>query len=601
MSVRNTFTVLEETAAKLGDRPALHQPLPGSRKEETKYRTYSWNEYRDIAREIALGLRSLGIRPGDVVAIHSETRAEFYLADFGVIASGATSAAMYTSIALHELAHSLRTMEPKLVLVENPKTMKSLQNELGDLQLDAQWVLLTGECEGIMTLDQLRERGREMGRNPEVFASIQQEIRLEDPAILYMTSGATGAPKMGLVSHRAIVSNIDMGPAILDLGPDDRTIAFLPSAHIAQRVAVQMLTVRLGVQVYFSESLARLPLELRQVKPTMFLAPPRVWERMYSTIATEIRKRGPATRQLFYAAMGAGAKAYKMKQEGRPVTGYLARLVNLFDKPVYSKIRERLGGELKVAISGSAPLAKDLADFFGAIGLPIAEGYGLTEAGVTTLNPVERPKSGSIGKMLAGVQAKVAEDGELLIGGPTLFSGYFKDPDATRTVLRDGWLYTGDLGQVDSEGYWSITGRKKEIIVSSNGKKVYPARIEALFKSEPLVNQMMVIGDKLPYVSALFTVNPTHAEALPGMEGFKGKPLEVLSAAGPVFGEMQKAVGRVNKQLATFEQIRKWRILGREFSIESGEITPTMKVRRAKVLENHREMISEFYAGKDMD
>jgi long-chain acyl-CoA synthetase len=203
--------------------------------------------------------------------------------------------------------------------------------------------------------------------------------------------------------------------------------------------------------------------------------------------------------------------------------------------------------------------------------------------------------------MLPGIEAKTAEDGELLIKSPTLFSGYYNDPESTNAVLRDGWLYTGDIARVDDEGYWYITGRKKEIIVSSNGKKIYPSRVEDLFKGEPLINQMVLIGDKLPYVTAIFTVNAANAEGLEGMGEFKGRALADLAKAPPVQAQLQKAVQKANKQLPSFEQIRKFKVLEREFTIEAGEVTPTMKVRRTKVLENHRELISELYAGKDVD
>jgi long-chain acyl-CoA synthetase len=261
--------------------------------------------------------------------------------------------------------------------------------------------------------------------------------------------------------------------------------------------------------------------------------------------------------------------------------------MKVFDKLVYSKIRERLGGEMRIAASGAAPLSKELGEFYAAFGLPLIEGYGLTEGGVVSLNPIARPKPGSIGHLLPGVEARIADDGELLIKSPCLFSGYYQDPVSTAAVLKDGWLYTGDIAEFDSEGYLYITGRKKELIVSSNGKKIYPNRIEGLFKSEPLINQVLLIGDKMPYVTALFTINPQAAEHLNGGE--------------QVTTEVQKAVAKVNKQLASFEQIRKFRVLERDFSIEAGELTPTMKVRRNRVLENYRSVVSELYMGKDVD
>lgn len=604
MSAQNVYHLLVDTAARLGSRTALFQPIPTSRREaasqaEPKYKTCTWTEFRDTTRLISLALHSLGLQKGDIAAIHAETRLEFYLADYGILALGCMSAGLYTSIPMAEQAGNLRVLRPKAIFVESPKTLKALIAALGDLQIETHWILLTGSAEGAITLDQLIAAGA--ARNPAEFEALDAAVGPDDPAILYLTSGATGTPKMGIVKHSAITANVAMGPAVIDAGPEDRALAFLPSAHIAQRVAMEHLAVYMGFPVYFSESLARLPNELRHVKPTVLLAPPRVWERMYSTIATEIRKRNAATRQLFYAAMGAGARAYRLKQDGRPVPGWLAGSLRVFDRLVFSKIRERLGGALRVPISGAAPLGKDLADFYGAIGMPLVEGYGLTEAGITTLNPAARPKSGSIGKMLPGVQAKLGDDNELLLSGPTLFSGYYNDPDATASVLRNGWLHTGDVASVDAEGYWYITGRKKELIVLSNSKKIYPNRIEGLFKQEPLINQMVLIGDKLPYVTAIFTINPASAEALFGMESMKGRSLAEISRATPVESEVQRVVQRVNTELASFEQIRKFKILDRDFSIEHGELTPTMKVRRANVLENHRDLVSELYLGKEAD
>jgi long-chain acyl-CoA synthetase len=310
------------------------------------------------------------------------------------------------------------------------------------------------------------------------------------------------------------------------------------------------------------------------------LAPPRVWERIFSSITTEVKKRGTLSRKLFYGAVGLGSEVARLREEGRPVPKPMLALLKIADRVVFSKIRTRLGGRIRLAASGAAPLGKELARFFAAIGMPLIEGYGLTEGGVVCLNPLDRPKSGSIGVKLPGVELRLAEDGELLIKSPSLFSGYFRDPVATEAVLRDGWLYTGDIAEIDPEGYVYITGRKKELIVSSNGKKIYPARIEQLFKTEPVINQVVLIGDRLPYVTALVTVNSSEV----------AQSTEV---------EVKKAVARVNRRLAPFEQIRKFRIIEREFSIERGELTPTMKVRRNRVLENHRELVSELYMGKE--
>jgi long-chain acyl-CoA synthetase len=576
MGARTMYAVLEEAARIHGNAPALHQPTGKGR-----YQSYNWIEYKRAVEEIGCGLRQLGIEKGDTVALHSETRAEFYLADLGVLANGSIAAALYTTYPLADQVSKIKASRAKAVFIEEPKSMRALIDEGGEALKGLRWILLTGEAENAMTLDQLRASGRAgLKSDPKAFEKIRSEVRAEDPAILYLTSGATGEPKMGLVSHAALAANVDMGPHALGLTPEDSTIAFLPSAHIAQRVVLELVPIRMGMPVWFSESLAKLPNELKTIRPTFLLAPPRVWERVFASIHAEVKKKSAVARKMFHGAVGLGAEASRRREEGKPVPAAMRALLRMADGLVYSKIRKRLGGRIRLAASGAAPLGKELARFYAAIGMPLIEGYGLTEAGVLCLNPLDRPKSGSIGVKLPGVELRLAEDGELLVKSPTLFSGYYDDPETTRAVMRDGWLYTGDIAEIDAEGYVFITGRKKELIVSSNGKKIYPSRIEMLFKSEPIINQVVLIGDRMPYVTALVTVN-------------------AAEDAGSAEAEVKKAVARVNRQLAPFEQIRKFRILQRDFSIESGELTPTMKVRRNRVLENHREVVSELYMGKE--
>ena len=565
MKPRTVYTVLEETAARYPEKAALHQPLGGG-----KYRTWNWREYRDTVQQIAVGIRELGVPKGGMVALQSETRAEFYLADIGIMTAGAISAALYTSLPYADQMKTLRASDATVVFVENEKVMKALQSEGA---LEVQWILLTD--------DSVRALGeRKMVEDPEIFERIRAEVSEDDLAVLYSTSGATGEPKMGLVSHRALVANMDMAPAAFPLSTEDCSIAFLPSAHIAQRVVVELIPIREGGCIWFSEGLAKLPHELRNIRPTFFLAPPRVWERVYATVSAEIRKRPAAVRRLFYTAIGLGSEANRRRQQGQEIPGWMRTTLKIFDRLVFSKIRERLGGRMRLAASGAAPLSKELAEFYGAIGMALVEGYGLTEGGVTLLNPFDRPKAGSIGKLLPGIEGRLEEDGELMLRGATLFSGYYKDPEATAAVLRDGWLATGDIAECDADGYYYITGRKKELIVSSNGKKIYPSRIEGMLKKEPAINQVLLIGDRMPYVTALFTVN--------------GAPEEVR-------GAVERAVKDVNKKLASFEQVRKFKILERDFSIEQGELTPTMKVRRNRVLENHRSLVSEMYMGREME
>jgi long-chain acyl-CoA synthetase len=596
MHPRTIYQVLEESAAQFGDAPALRQPTTG-KDGQREYLTYSWNQYKTAAQEIAAGLRSIGIRKGDVVALDSETRLEFYVADLGILTAGSVAAALYPSYPPKDIVRTIQSCGAKALFVENPKILDALRGAP-----DMPRILLTGEAEGALSLDQLRERGRlALAEDAEYMARLKAEVTPADHAILYLTSGATGEPKMALVTHAAVVANMDMAPARWPIGPNDATVAFLPSAHIAQRVVMEMLTLRQGTPVTFAESLLKLPQDIRDVRPTVMLAPPRMWERIYSTICTELRKRPAVARKAFYGALGLGLAAANYKHQGKPVPARIRVPLKIADRLFFQKVRARLGGRLALACSGAAPLSKELAEFYEAIGMPLVEGYGLTEGGVATLNPLDRPKAGSIGTALPGVELRIAEqDSELLIKSPCLFSGYVGDPEATAEVLRDGWLHTGDIAFIDDEGFVFITGRKKELIVSSTGKKIHPSRVESLFKFEPLISQIMLVGDRLPFLTALFTINPAVAETLKGMDMLKGRPTAEMAAAEPLLKEIQKVVSRVNKQLAPFEQIRKYRVLGRDFSIEDGELTATMKVRRTRVMENFRESIDELYAGKEV-
>ncbi len=580
MPARTVFTALEDTARQYGDAVALYQPSGG--KAGRAYRTYSWNEWLRIATEIGLGLRALGLHKGEIACILSETRAEFYLTDIGIMAAGGVAAALYTAYPMPDLLRNIQSIAPRFLFIENPKSLAELVSlaEAQGATLPEHIVLMTGELTGRTTLEQLQQMGRQsQERDPSALSRMKEELSSGDAAILYLTSGATGEPKMGLTSHAAILANVDMAPIALPVGPQDCTVVFLPSAHIAQRIVLEMVPLRMGMPVWFSESLTRLPSELKSIRPTVFLAPPRVWERMYASILSEVKKRPLPLRKMFHGALGLGLEVARYRQEGRAIPKWMTRALKAANKLVFSKIRERLGGRLRIAASGAAPLGKDLAEFFAAVGMPLIEGYGLTEAGILSFNPLDRPKPGSIGKTLPSVEMRVGEDGELQVRSPCMFMGYHQDEAATRSVLsEDGWFSTGDIGEVDEDGYWFITGRKKELIVSSSGKKIYPARIESLFKMEPVVSQVVLIGDKRPYMTAILTLNDHGAE--------KEK------AAKDV-------VARINKQLADFERIRRFRVLDREFTIERGELTPTMKIRRAQVLENHKDLVSELYLGRE--
>ena len=573
MPVQTIPELLRSAAEQFGPKLALRQ----SHGKEVL--TWTWAQYCDAAEEIAAGLHALGLGKGDHVALCSETRAEFYLADQGILMNGSVAAALYPSYPPEELKRTLAMADAKALFVEDPKMFAKLKDApVGH------FFLLTGEAEGALSIESLRKLGREAG-------TPHATVLPEDNAILYLTSGATGEPKMVMVTHGAVVSNVYMGPDVLPLTADDITIAFLPSAHIAQRVVVEILPILSGAAVSFAESLLKLQHEIKTVRPTFFLAPPRVWERVYTSIRTEILKKPALAQKAFFGALALGLAAARHKRVGERVPLRISVPLALAHKVIFSKIRDRFGGRLRVAASGAAPLGADLAEFYEAIGMPLIEGYGLTEGGVTALNPLDAPRPGSIGKALPRVEFKIGDEGELLIRSATLSSGYYKDPEATAEVLRGGWLHTGDIGTIDSDGYIYITGRRKELIVSSNGKKIFPSRVETMFKFEPLISQVVLAGDRLPHLVALFTIHAPIAETLRS----KGDPGIPHHESPEVLAEMQKIVSRINRQLAPFEQVKRFRVLPREFTIEHGEVTATMKVRRKQVFANFKSELDSLY------
>jgi long-chain acyl-CoA synthetase len=589
---RTIYQLLKLARRTWADAPALHQPTG-----QGGYRTYSFVEYQCIVEELAAGLRALGVKTGDIVGIAAETRAELYFADVAAMVAGGTSAVVYTALPPAEQVRTLRSCQPIVVFAENPKTLVTLEAAgLGGEPVHR--ILLTGKAPDVLNLDGLRALGRQaIAADPDLLSKLEAAVRPSDYAILYLTSGATGEPKMGLVTHNSCCANVECGPPALPLDNADSALVFLPSAHITQRLVLELLPLRMGYQIYFSEGLSKMPTELRTLRPTFFVAPPRVWERIYTSITTEIRKKPAMVRKMFYMGLGVGSEAARARLRGQRPSPWVQSALPFFDRVVFAKIRERLGGRLRLAASGAAPLGKSLAEFYASIGMPLTEGYGLTEGGVTILNPVGKPRPGSIGLPLKGSEHKLADDGELLIRGEMIFSGYYKDPEATASVLRDGWLHTGDIAEVDADGYYYITGRKKELIVSSNGKKIFPARIEALFLLEPLVNQVLLVGDRMPYMSALITVNPPIAAALKDVDA--NATVAELARHPSIQAEIKRIIQQVNRKLASFEQIRRFRVLDRDFSIEAGELTPTMKVRRARVLDNFRAEISTLYSGRE--
>jgi long-chain acyl-CoA synthetase len=526
--------------------------------EGDRWRAVSRSEARETVEELAHGLLALGVRKGDAFAILASTRLEWALFDFALGLIGAVGAGIYANGSHRDVAHVLTHSEAVGVLCED----ESQSEKLGDAA--PQHVLTFGD------LDELRARGREHARShPHAVAEAAATIDPDDLFTFIYTSGTTGPPKACMIRHRhyyAMVAKLD------DLRDfvvaDDVMLLYLPLAHNFGRL-MHLTAPYAGYTLAFCPDPYAVADALPAVRPTVLPSVPRVFEKVHGSVVAAFDEAEGAKRAIISWALRVGRRVSRLRQDGRRIPRTLALQHRLADRLVYAKVKARLGGRLRIAISGGAPLAKEIAEFFHALDVLILEGYGLTEC--TTAATVNRPtrfRFGTVGPALPGVELRVAEDGELLIRSDTIFAGYYRDAAATRDVLGDdGWLRSGDIASIDADGFVTITDRKKDLLVTAGGKNVAPQNLENALKTSPLVSQALVVGDRRPYVAALITVAPDLDPA----------------TAEP---KIQSVVDEVNSHLSRFEQIKRFVVLPRDFSADEDELTPTLKLKR-RVCEQH--------------
>jgi long-chain acyl-CoA synthetase len=522
------------------------------------WRAVSWQEAADAVDEIAHGLLALGVRKGDAFAILGSTRLEWALFDFALGLIGAVGAGIYANSSPRDVAHVLTHSQAVGVLCEDEEQRQKLGAAA------PQHVLTFAD------LDTLRARGREHARvTPDAVAEAAAAIDPDDLFTFIYTSGTTGAPKACMIRHRnyyAMVATVDD----LDdfMASDDTMLLYLPLAHNFGRL-MHLAAPYAGYTLAFCPDPYAVADALPAVRPTVLPSVPRVFEKVHTAVLAAFDESHGVKRVLIEWALRVGRRVSRLRQEGRPVPRALALQHRFADRLVYAKVKQRLGGRLRIAISGGAPLAKEVAEFFHALDVLILEGYGLTECtSAATVNRPTRFRFGTVGPALPGFDLRVADDGELLIRSDTVFGGYFRDEDATREVLGDdGWLRSGDIASIDGDGFVTITDRKKDILVTAGGKNVAPQNLENALKSSPLVSQALVVGDRRPYVTALITLEPD---------------VDREAAAQTI----QELVDDMNRELSRFEQIKRFAILPRDFSADEDELTPTLKLKR-RVCQQH--------------
>jgi long-chain acyl-CoA synthetase len=548
-------------------------------RERGSWREVGWDEAGRRVDELAAGFLALGIRKGDRVAIVSRTRLEWALTDFALVSIGAVVVPMYSTSSADELLHVLADSGARVVVCENREQLAKIAAVRDGLPaLEHVVAIEDADGGGATAWSEVRAPDREL------VAQARAGIDEEDVLTIIYTSGTTGSPKGCVLTHRNLTATIAGAQEIEGLcGPGDVAVLFLPLAHIFARV-VHYLGPSVPITIAFVPDVRGVARALEELRPTVFPSVPRLYQKVHATVRGAFDEATGARRALIDWALGVGYRASRLRQEGKRYPPGLALQFRLADRLVFSKVKARLGGRVRTSVSGGAPLAREIAEFFDALDIPILEGYGLTECAVAAVNRPQRYRFGTVGLPLPGVDVRLAEDGEVLLKGPNVFAGYYGDEAATRAVLdEDGWLKTGDVGRLDAHGFLTITDRKKELIVTASGKNVSPANIETELKLCPYVSQVLVVGDRRPFVIALITLDEAEVEKL-------GDP--------DARARVAEAVEAVNAKRNPDEQVRRWAILPRDFAEEHGELTPTLKVRRRVVEEHFRDEIERLYAGR---
>ena len=594
---RNLGQIFRDQARKYGDRLAVEKRLQG------RWQSCTWNGYYEAAREIGLGLYSLGVRKGDRVAILSQNRLEWVMSDMGIMGIGACTVPIYITLPAEEVAYIISNSESKVYIAENSVALKKALEKKDKCPLLEKIVIIDTEgcdmsSDFVISLDKLRGLGRKLGESqPDLFERLTDEIGLQDLATIVYTSGTTGPPKGAMISHSNILAVFDGLDAVVPAYDTDVTVPFLPLNHVFERVAGHLYGMHKGITTHYAQDFDTIVEDIAAKKPTIILAVPRVCEKVYARIISEVREQPQWKQSVFNWAKDVGARVSKLKERKEHVPLILGLQHKVAYQLVYKKLREALGGRVRWMTASGAPIAREIVDFFNAAGIFVIEGYGMTETTApVSLNTINDYKFGTAGKPLPCNQVRIADDGEILVKGGNVFKGYWKMPEQTREAFtEDGWLKTGDIGYLDNDGYLSITDRKKDLIITAGGKNIAPQNIENLFKEDPLFEQFVAIGDRRKYLVGLVNINLEVAERIAREEGLRFDTPEELLDRKDFLSIVDRHVEERNSHLARVETIKYYRIIKEPFSEETGELTPSLKVKRKFVTEKYRDIIEDMY------
>jgi len=557
----------------------------------------SSEEFGTTIRHLSLGLRDLGLAKGDKLIILSENRPEWTMTDFACLCLGGITVPVYTTLVPEQVKYIIADSDAKVVVVSNEELWAKVEAVKQDLPLVKHFITFAAAAPaGAMTFADVVARGAKVDQaQPGLFEQTVLAVKPEDEASIIYTSGTTGVPKGVILTHGNFVSNVKTAAELLLFTIDDTVLSFLPLSHILERM-VTFAYVYKGCTIAYAESVDKVAQNLLEVKPHIMVSVPRIFEKIYAKVMDNVLQSSGLKRKIFFWGLKIGKEYARNKLEGRPSGGWLRFRRNLAAKLVYHKIIEKTGGRIRFFVSGGAPLSKDIADFFYAMGLVIMEGYGLTETSpAIALNTFENLRFGTVGKPIPGIEVRIAPDGEILTRGPHVMKGYYKKPAETKDIFDGDWLKTGDIGYLDKDGFLLITDRKKDLIVTAGGKNIAPQPIENVLKTNPYIANAVVIGDRKPFISALIVPNFEKLEdyARFGQIPFASRTDLVRNEQVVAF--LKGEIDRATPNLASYERIKKIAVLDRDFEIEREEMTPSLKIRRNIVQDKYRAIIDGMY------
>ena len=571
-------------------------------KDRGAWRELTMDEIGSLLEKLTLALSELGVRRGVPVAILAHTRPEWLHLDLATLSAGGITVGVYDTLPTDEVRYIVEHSEAKIVVLEHLGFLEQHGEAIFDCpQVERIVIIEPGaqpDDKRVIAYDQLIERGAELAASePDRFDALVEAVEPDDVATYMYTSGTTGRPKAAILTHRALCETATASREALPLNDGYVGLIFLPLSHILQRVSMYFAASDARGSAYWAESIDALVDNIAEVRPTVMSCVPRIFEKIHTKVMARVESSPLHRRMLFHWAVGVGRQVSRCQRGRTPVPLHVALQHRLADRLVLKRIRNVLGGRCQFFGCGGAPLNPEIAEFFHACGVLILEGYGLSEtSAITCVNRQDNFKFGTVGPPVAGNKIRIADDGEILIQGPGVFSGYLKDEAATARALKDGWFYTGDIGHLDEDGFLMITDRKKDLIVTAGGKNIAPQKIENRLKQHPLVSQVMVHGDRRKFLSALITLDAEEIGEWAAVQGIAERDPEKLTRHPQVLRAIDAAVAEVNATLPRFETLKKHAVLPRDFSIEGGELTPSLKVKRREVTRRYQGILDGFYS-----